>query len=294
MSPITPSRARRWRAGALLLAASVALGGCASTANPKDPFEPFNRSMFVFNDAIDKAALKPAATAYKTVLPNVVQLGFANFFGNLSDVWSAANNLMQGKGAAGMSDVTRVALNSTFGLGGLLDIASEAGLQKHNEDFGQTLGHWGVASGPYVMLPLLGASTLRDTVALPFDIAADPWSHKEPARWRAAGTILRVVDERASVLDASNLMEEAALDRYEFIRDSFLQRRESRVNDGETPRRKKIVKDEAVPDAAGIKAAYADEPTPAAVPVLAPTPAAVAAPSVPVDTAPVSSEPVTK
>lgn len=223
----------RLRGLALALGATVLLAGCATPANPKDPFETFNRTMFAFNDKVDQVALKPAATAYKKVLPSFVQTGVNNFFGNMSDAWSAVNNLLQGKGQAGMSDVTRFALNSTFGLAGVLDIASEAGLQKHNEDFGQTLGKWGIPSGPYLMLPLLGPSTVRDTTALPVDFAADIWSYTTPVAWRNVGIGVRAIDQRASVLDASNLMEEVALDRYEFIRDGYLQRRESRVFDGE-------------------------------------------------------------
>ncbi|MES2127771.1 MAG: VacJ family lipoprotein [Pseudomonadota bacterium] len=229
-----------WRRAVFALALACALTGCASTgANPKDPFEKFNRSMFAFNDAVDQAALKPAATAYKRVTPTFVQTGVSNFFGNLADAWSAVNNLLQGKGQEGMSDVMRFAFNSTFGLGGVLDIASEAGLRKHNEDFGQTLGTWGVPSGPYLMLPLLGPSTVRDTAALPMDFKADPWAYVYPVDTRNIGIAVRAVDQRAAVLDASNLMEEAALDRYEFIRDGFLQRRESRIYDGESRPQKK-------------------------------------------------------
>ncbi|MFT5643348.1 MAG: phospholipid-binding lipoprotein MlaA [Janthinobacterium sp.] len=226
------------RSIALILLASATLSGCATSGNPRDPYEGFNRAMFSFNDAIDKAALKPAAIVYKEVLPSFVQTGIYNFFGNLSDVWSAANNLMQGKGEAGMSDVTRVALNSTFGLLGVLDIASEAGMKKHNEDFGQTLGYWGVAPGPYLMLPLLGSSTLRDTAALPLDFKADLWQYREPNYVRNIGSVTRLVDKRSALLAASNLMEEASLDRYQFLRDAYLQRRESQVLDGASrPRR---------------------------------------------------------
>jgi phospholipid-binding lipoprotein MlaA len=219
---------------ALAAAACAVLAGCATPSNPQDPLEKFNRATFAFNDTVDRVALKPAATAYKNVLPGFVQTGVSNFFGNLSDAWSSVNNLLQGKPEEGMSDFTRFALNSSFGIVGLLDIASEAGLQKHNEDFGQTLGVWGVPSGPYLMLPLLGPSTIRDTAALPADMWADPWSHKRPVNWRNVGIGVRAVDQRASVLEASNLFEEAALDRYEFIRDGYLQRRQSRVYDGES------------------------------------------------------------
>jgi phospholipid-binding lipoprotein MlaA len=267
-----------WRAIALALAVSTTLAGCATGSNPRDPYEKFNRQMFAFNDAVDRVALKPAATAYKQVLPTFVQTGVSNFFGNLSDLWTGANNLMQGKGADGMSDLTRFALNSTLGLGGLLDIGSEAGLQKHNEDFGQTLGAWGVTSGPYLMLPLLGPSTVRDAVVIPVDISADPWAYKEPVRWRNVGIAVRAVDQRAAVLDASNLMEEAALDRYEFIRDGFLQRRQSKITDNGEQKikfRKEPKKDDAPADAKSIKAAYPDDPG-ATVPAAAPAPAAAA------------------
>lgn len=263
------------RSVALLLAA-LSLTGCA-TMGEKDPYEKFNRSVFQFNDAVDRNALKPAATAYKKVLPSFVQTGVNNFFANLSDVWSSANNVMQGKPHRGLSDITRVVINSTFGLGGMIDIASDAGLEKHNEDFGQTLGYWGVPSGPYVMLPLLGPSTLRDTAALPMDIAHDPWGYGISSRARNIGTVLRVVDQRAVLLDATNLMEEAALDRYVFIRDGWLQQRKSRVFDGEGSRKeaKEARAEEAVPDAKAIKAAYAEDEAPAApvTPVSSETPA---------------------
>ena len=222
---------------ALLLVA--AMSGCATTRNnPVDPFEGFNRAVFNFNDGLDRVALKPAAIAYKNILPSFAQTGIGNFFGNLADVWTAVNNLLQGKVESGLNDFMRVAVNSTLGLGGLLDISSEAGLQKHKEDFGQTLGVWGVKSGPYVVLPLLGSSTLRDALATPIDFAGDPVSYAKTSRVRTAANIVRVIDLRASVLDASSLVEDAAIDRYEFIRDSYLQRRESKIHDdGATPRK---------------------------------------------------------
>jgi phospholipid-binding lipoprotein MlaA len=228
----------------LACALAAAVSGCAGP-NPRDPYEGFNRAMFKFNDTIDQAALKPAATAYRNVLPSFVQTGVNNFFGNLSDAWSAVNNLLQGKGQAGMSDFERFTLNTSFGLFGFLDFATPAGLPKHNEDFGQTLGYWGVPSGPYLMLPLLGPSTVRDTAALPVDIAGDIWRYKDPVYIRNIGTVTRVVDQRANLLDASNLLEEAALDRYEFVRDGYLQRRESQIFDGDdNPRRPKHKSDD--------------------------------------------------
>ena len=214
------------------------LTGCATTdgtgkataPNPVDPFERFNRSMFTFNDKVDQYALKPVATVYKKAVPSFVQTGVYNFFGNLGDVWTAVNHLLQGRVADGVSDVMRFAINTTFGLAGLIDIGSDAGLQKHRQDFGATLGVWGVQSGPYVVLPLLGSSTVRDSFALPVDYAGDPWSYINPDRTRYIGTGLRVVDMRAGVLDASNLIEDAALDRYEFIRDAYLQRRAGKIS----------------------------------------------------------------
>lgn len=213
---------------ALLVASTVT--GCATTSNnPADPFEGFNRGVFTFNDNLDRYALKPVATVYKKVTPSFVQTGVYNFFGNIGDVWTAVNNLLQGNFEDGINDFMRVAVNSTLGIGGLLDISSEAGIEKHRQDFGLTLGVWGVPSGPFVMLPFLGASTVRDTAALPADFKGDLWGYVYPVHTRNYGTALRLIDARAGVLDASNLIEDAALDRYEFIRDGFLQRREGKL-----------------------------------------------------------------
>ena len=268
--------ARRSRL-ALAVAACAVLAGCATPANPQDPLEKLNRATFAFNDTVDRVALKPAATAYKKVLPGFVQTGVNNFFGNLSDAWSSVNNLLQGKGEAGMTDLTRFALNSTFGIVGILDIASEAGLQKHNEDFGQTLGAWGVPSGPYLMLPLLGPSTIRDTAALPADFWADAWATVTPVSTRNIGIGLRAVDQRATVLDASNLMEEAALDRYEFIRDGYMQRRRSQVFDGESgPADKDDASDVPANDAAAKDAPADAQQAPASNTQVVPEPVAPA------------------
>ncbi len=216
----------------MVLMLAVTLAGCATSSNPKDPLEGFNRTMFRFNDVLDQTVLKPAATVYQNATPSFVQTGIGNFFGNIGDVWTAVNNLLQGKVANGVSDVMRVTLNTTFGLGGLLDISSEAGLQKHKEDFGETLGVWGFGSGPYLVLPFLGSTTVRDTVALPVDFAGDLWTYQKPVRVRNTGSVVRVIDSRAAVLNASNLIEDAALDRYEFIRDAYLQRRANKIDDG--------------------------------------------------------------
>jgi phospholipid-binding lipoprotein MlaA len=215
--------------GLLLIAA---LAGCATSNNPQDPFESFNRTMFSFNDALDQAVLKPVATVYRNATPAFVQTGVGNFFGNIGDIWTAVNNLLQGKANNGLSDIMRVAMNTVFGVGGLLDIGSEAGLPKHKEDFGETLGVWGFGPGPYLVLPFLGSTTMRDTLALPVDFAGDLWTYKRPVRVRNSGSVVRVIDSRAAVLDASNLIEDAALDRYEFIRDAYLQRRANKIDDG--------------------------------------------------------------
>jgi phospholipid-binding lipoprotein MlaA len=254
---------RPWRRLVLALLAATALSGCATGTNPKDPYEKFNRQMFAFNDSVDEHALKPAATVYKRVLPDFVQSGVGNFFGNLGDVWTAANNFLQGKGKDGISDVSRVLVNTTLGIGGLFDPASGVGLPKHSEDLGQTLGYWGVPSGPYLMLPLLGPSTIRDTAMLPLDIKADPWGNVNDTAVRNSGIVLRGIDQRAGLLDASTLLEDAALDRYEFIRDGFLQRRQNKVFDGESSR-----KGAEGGDAKNIKDAYSDDsgPTTPAVP----------------------------
>lgn len=228
---------RSMRLAAVTLA--TCLSGCATvTNNPKDPLEGFNRTMFSFNDKVDQVALKPAAQAYRAVVPSFVQTGVGNFFGNLGDVWTGLNNILQGKIGDGASDFMRFAVNSTLGLGGVIDIGSAAGMPKHKEDFGQTLGKWGVGPGAYVVLPLLGSSTVRDTAALPLDFKGDLWSYADPVRLRNSGTAVRLLDARAAVLDASDLIEGAALDRYEFVRDAYLQRRENKINDGEAPRSK--------------------------------------------------------
>jgi phospholipid-binding lipoprotein MlaA len=198
--------------------------------NPRDPLEGFNRAMFSLNENLDEYLLKPSAELYRSILPSFVQTAIGNFFGNAGDIWTAANNFMQGNMTDGVNDVMRVAFNSTFGLAGFIDIASAAGMPKHREDFGQTLGRWGVPSGPYVMLPLLGASTLRDTIATPVDFQGDFLFSQTSVSVRNTSTVLRFVDKRASVLDASKLIEEAALDKYVFIRDAYLQRRAGQVN----------------------------------------------------------------
>jgi phospholipid-binding lipoprotein MlaA len=213
------------------------LTGCATgpTANPQDPLEPYNRSMFAFNDAVDRTVLKPVATAYRDNVPSLIRQGVNNFFANLEDAWSVVNNLLQLKGAAAAESFMRFNVNTFFGLAGVLDVASEMGMEKHPEDFGQTLGHWGIGPGPYVVLPLLGPSSVRDTVALPVDYKGDLVTRVEdvPVRNSLAG--LRIVDTRAKYLGLDKVMEQAALDKYSFTRDAYLQRRRSAVYDGNPP-----------------------------------------------------------
>ncbi len=218
------------RGTGVLLVAAALMTGCASLSET-DPYEKFNRQVFRFNDAVDREALRPVASAYQVHTPAPLQAGVSNFFDNLADVWTGANNLLQGKAHDGLSDAARVLINSTLGLGGLFDIASQAGLPKHDEDFGQTLGHWGVPAGPFLMLPLLGPSTLRDATALPVELASDPWSRAAPAALTLPGGMLRMVERRAGLLKASDLFDAAALDRYAFLRDAYLQRRRGKIEE---------------------------------------------------------------
>jgi phospholipid-binding lipoprotein MlaA len=220
---------------ALLLIASL-LGGCANAGNPKDPLEPLNRNIYEFNRVVDNVALKPVAKGYKAAVPPPVRGGVNNFFGNFRDVTTAVNNLLQLKLNKALSDVGRVALNSTVGLFGVFDVATRLGLDRHDEDFGQTLGYWGVQDGPFLMLPFLGPSTARDTVGLIGDYLTDPEFYLiegSPENWLVFGT--RVVSVRANLLEADRLLDQAAIDRYAFLRDAYLQRRHSLIHDGDHP-----------------------------------------------------------
>jgi phospholipid-binding lipoprotein MlaA len=218
--------------------ATVQPGGTGAAATPppkEDPWESFNRKVYAFNEVVDENLLKPVATAYRKVVPQLVRTGVSNFFGNLGDVWSAANHLLQGKVHHGLDMGMRVATNTFFGLGGLLDPATEFGLVRRSEDFGQTLGRWGVGPGPYLVLPFLGPSTLRDTGGLIVDRQAAPSQLAKTDAASYAITTLQVVDLRASLLDAGKLLDEVSLDKYSFLRQAYLSRRLDQVYDGAPP-----------------------------------------------------------
>lgn len=242
------------------LALLVVISGCASgpRANPRDPLEPLNRNVSQFNEVVDQAFLKPVATAYKNVFPPLVRTGVSNFFSNLGDLWSAANNLMQFKVQEAAETILRFNVNTFFGLAGILDVAGEFGIERHKEDFGQTLGRWGVPAGPYLVLPLLGPSTLRDAAALPLEARGNLLSDVTPNATQNSLYVLKAVDARANLLRASSVLDEAALDKYSFTRDAYLQLRRAEVYDGRDPDDKDAAKDK---DAGQIP--QVDDPKPA-------------------------------
>ncbi len=227
------------RAFALSFALAVGggLSGCASTAaNPKDPFEGFNRAMFAVNEGLDTVAFKPLAKGYDAIAPAPVKTGVGNFFGNIADVWTALNNLLQGKVGDAFSDVGRVLVNTTVGIAGLFDVATEMGLPKHQEDLGQTLAVWGVGDGPYFYWPIIGPRTTRDTFGWVVDIHADPVANLDDVSVRNSLLGLHFVDIRASLLPTDKVVEEAAFDKYNYVRDAYLQHRRSVIHDGNPPR----------------------------------------------------------
>jgi len=215
--------------------AALVLGGCASTpATRGDPLENVNRAVFSFNEGLDKAVLIPVAQGYQAVLPQFVRTSIENFFNNFNDAWSAVNQLLQAKPAAALEMGLRFGANTVFGFGGLFDVAG-AGIERRSEDFGQTLGRWGMGPGPYLVLPVLGPSTLRDTAALALDLRAVPeaFLDQRPERW-ALGT-LHVISVRAGLLATTKTLDEIALDKYSLIRDGYLARRRRLVYDGNPP-----------------------------------------------------------
>lgn len=226
---------RSWLGAALVVA--VLSTGCASgpNANPKDPLEPMNRSISRFNDSLDENVLKPVATSYQDVTPDLVKKGVRNVFNNLSDIWSTVNNGLQLKGRDTAESLMRSVVNTVFGIYGIFDVATPIGLERHSEDFGQTLGVWGVPNGPYVVLPLFGPSTLRDTAGMPVDTSADFVRNLDHIPTRNSAMTLRIVDKRANLLGTTNLLSEAAIDKYSFTRDAYLQYRRNQVFDGNPP-----------------------------------------------------------
>ncbi len=242
------------RATALaLLVLSLVLGACASppragsgaaaagaadrtaAATPVDPWEAWNRKVFAFNDSVDEAILKPVATAYRDVVPQLVRTGVNNFLGNIGDVWSTANQFLQGKAQLGLEMGMRVLTNTLFGLGGVLDPATEIGLTRRSEDFGQTLGRWGVGQGPFLVLPFLGPSTIRDTAGLVADRQTSASKLPDTEAGRYGMTALELVSLRANLLSTTRLLDDVALDRYSFVRDAYLARRLDALYDGAPP-----------------------------------------------------------
>lgn len=212
--------------------------GCASIPagverSPQDPWEPFNRSVFEFNENLDAYLLKPVVTGYRFVLPEFVRDGVYNFFSNYGDIYTSLFNLLQGKPEFAFSDLMRVVVNTTFGLGGLIDMATPGGLEKHKEDWGQTLGVWGVPAGPYVVLPFFGPSNVRDSFGTVADLESDYlFSYVKDIGLRNSITGLRVVNARNTYYEAGDLLEGAAIDKYSFMRDAYIQRREYQINEG--------------------------------------------------------------
>jgi phospholipid-binding lipoprotein MlaA len=221
-----------------LLLATAVLVGCASIPagvepSPHDPWESFNRSVFEFNEGLDAYLLKPVVAGYRFILPEFVREGIYNFFSNYNDLYTALFNLLQGKPGFAFNDFMRVAVNTTMGLGGLIDLATPGGLEKHKEDWGQTLGVWGVPAGPYVVLPFFGPSNVRDTFGTVADLESDYLFRLLPnVALRNSITGLRVVNARNTYYEAGDLLDGAAIDKYSFMRDAYIQRREYQINEG--------------------------------------------------------------
>jgi phospholipid-binding lipoprotein MlaA len=218
------------------IVAAICITSGTAHAQVNDPFEPMNRAIFSFNDALDRNVLRPVAEGYVKVVPSLIRRGVSNVFGNISDAFSAINNALQGKREPLGNDLGRVLVNTTFGIGGIFDIASEGGIEKYNEDFGQTLGWWGLGPGPYLVIPILGPSNIRDATGLAVHAYVDPINQIQPdgAMWGVIG--LRAIDTRASLLGTEDLVTGAALDKYTFIRSAYLQRRKNLVYDGKPPK----------------------------------------------------------
>lgn len=224
-----------------MLFTSLLLAGCntinlSAYTQQKDPFESVNRSVFKFNDTVDRAVVKPVAQGYAKVVPGPIKTMVSNFFSNLDDVVVTANDILQFKFRQAVSDGARVAFNSTFGLLGLINITDR--LDKHNEDFGQTLGYWGVPSGPYLVLPILGPSTIRDGTGRYTDSYFSVISNTKDVPARNSAWAVEGLDTRVGLLEEEKVLDDAVIDRYSFIRDAYLQHRQSLVYDGNPPRQK--------------------------------------------------------
>jgi len=198
-----------------------------------DPWESWNRKVFTFNEKLDANVLKPVATAYSELVPSPIRTGIDNFMGNIGDAWSTVNLLLQGRFKAGVEQGMRFAVNSTLGLAGVLDIATEAGLEKNSQDFGKTLGHWGMGTGAYIVWPVFGPSSVRDSLALPVDWQASPGVVFDDGSKKVGVSVLSAVNARANFLRAGQMLEGIALDKYTFYRDAYLQRRGSFDDDEE-------------------------------------------------------------
>ena len=217
------------------VAGLLAAVGVAHAQGASDPLEGWNRGVFSFNESLDAAILKPVATGYTAVVPELVRIGVHNFFGNFRDGWSAINQLLQAKPVAAAEMGMRVATNTLFGIGGIFDPASDLGLERRSEDFGQTLGRWGLPAGPYLVWPLLGPSTLRDSFGLPLDLAWSTGIFINDGTILGLFTALQIIDIRANLLSAGRIIDDIALDKYSFIRDGHISRRRSLVYDGDPP-----------------------------------------------------------
>ena len=222
----------------ILLLLGIFLSGCATPTTQIDPYESMNRSIFAFNESVDDNVIKPIAEGYKFVTPGPVYIMISNFYSNLDDVAVIFNDLLQLKFRNAGADSTRFLINTILGMGGLVDFGTDYGFPKRHEDFGQTLGHWGVSTGPYIVLPFIGGSNMRDAPALLVDLAANPATYMGFVTVGIAPAMgaVAAIDTRAGLLDAEEIVDEAALDKYEFLRDAYLQRRRSLVHDGNPPR----------------------------------------------------------
>jgi phospholipid-binding lipoprotein MlaA len=221
----------------VVVAGVLSLVGCASGPNAvaRDPLEPLNRGIYGFNEALDTSVIRPVARTYQDITPSPIRTGITNFFANIADVWSTVNNAFQFKPSQTVESGARVVVNSVVGIFGLFDVATSLNLERHPEDFGQTLGYWGVPSGPYVVLPVLGPSTLRDTASLPVDTKGNLVRHIEEVPTRNTLTAVNLVDKRARLLKATDQVDAMAIDKYSFVRDVYLQKRLSDVWDGNPP-----------------------------------------------------------